>query len=99
MDSLSSGFYISRQKVQNIDKNACRQMFQALEPFIMDVVVDEPSKDSATIVKKFFSCYKKYQNKEPLKDLGVLGMTVEKFWEDGDRDYNLFEYGKPLVTK
>jgi hypothetical protein len=42
-------------------------------------VVDEPSKDSATIVKKFFSCYKKYQNKEPLKDLGVLGMTVEKF--------------------
>jgi hypothetical protein len=79
MDSLSSGFYISGQKVQNIDKNACRQMFQALEPFIMGVVVDEPSKDSVTIVKKFFSCYKKYQNKEPLKDLGVLGMTVEKF--------------------
>jgi hypothetical protein len=32
-DSLSSGFFISRQKVQNIDKNACRQMFKALKPF------------------------------------------------------------------
>jgi hypothetical protein len=78
-DSLSSGFYVSGPKVQNIDKNACRQMFQALEPFRKDVVVDEPNKDSTTAVKKFFSCYKKYQHKEPLKDLGVPGMTVEEF--------------------
>jgi hypothetical protein len=41
--------------------------------------VDEPSKDSVTAVKKFFSCYKKYQHKEPLKDLGVPGMTIEEF--------------------
>jgi hypothetical protein len=34
-----------------------------------------------------------------LKDLGVPGMTVEEFWEDGDKDYSLFEYEKPLVTK
>jgi hypothetical protein len=34
-----------------------------------------------------------------LKDLGVPGMTVEEFWKDGDKDYTLFEYGKPLVTK
>jgi hypothetical protein len=34
-----------------------------------------------------------------LKDLGIPGMTVEKFWEGGDKDYNEFEYGKPLVTK
>jgi hypothetical protein len=59
-DSLSNGFYVSGQKVQNIDKNACRQIFKALEPFRKDVVVDEPSKDSATAVKKFFSCYRKY---------------------------------------
>jgi hypothetical protein len=26
-------------------------------------------------------------------------MTVEEFWEDGDKDYNEFKYGKPLVTK
>jgi hypothetical protein len=32
-DSSSSGFFVSWQKVQNIDKNACRQMFKALEPF------------------------------------------------------------------
>jgi hypothetical protein len=98
-DSLSSGFYVFRQKVQNIDKNACRQMFQALEPFRKEVVVDEPNKDSATVVKKFFSCYQKYQHKEPLKDLGVPGMTVEEFWEDSDKDYKEFEYGKPLITK
>jgi hypothetical protein len=52
-DSLSNGFYVSGQKVQNIDKNACRQIFKALEPFRKDVVVDEPSKDSATAVTNF----------------------------------------------
>jgi hypothetical protein len=54
-------------------------MFQALEPFRMEVVVDEPSKDSTIVVSKKFSCYKKYQHKEPLKDLDILGMTVEEF--------------------
>jgi hypothetical protein len=43
--------------------------------------------------------YQKYQHNEPLKDLGVSVMTVEEFWEDGDKDYTLFEYGKPLITK
>jgi hypothetical protein len=36
---------------------------------------------------RIFCCYKKYQHKEPLKDLRVPGMTVEEFWEDGDKDY------------
>jgi hypothetical protein len=58
-NSLSSGFYVSRQKVQNIDKNACRQMFQALEPFRKEVVVDEPSLDYLSVVSTFISCYKK----------------------------------------
>jgi hypothetical protein len=91
--------YVSRQKVQNIDKNAYIQMFQDLEPFRKEVVVDEPSKDYATALSKFFSCYQKYQHKEPLKDLGISCMTIEEFWEDGDKDYNEFEYGKPLVKK
>jgi hypothetical protein len=26
-------------------------------------------------------------------------MIIEEFWEDGDKDYNEFEYGKLLVTK
>jgi hypothetical protein len=34
-----------------------------------------------------------------LKDLGIPGMTVEEFWEDGNKYHNEFEYGKPLVTK
>jgi hypothetical protein len=57
-DSSSSGFFISRQKVPNIDKNACRKMFKALEPFRKEVVVDEPSKDNAITVLKIFSCQK-----------------------------------------
>jgi hypothetical protein len=61
-DSSSSGFFLSRQKVQNINKNACRQMFKALEPFRKEVVVDEPRKDNATVVLKFFSCHKNYQH-------------------------------------
>jgi hypothetical protein len=61
-DSSSSGLFVSGQKVQNIDKNACRQMFWALEPFRKEVVVDEPNKDMVTIVSKVFSCHKKYQH-------------------------------------
>jgi hypothetical protein len=93
-DSLSSDFYVSGQKVQNIDKNAYRQMFKALEPFRKEVLVDQPSKDSTTTVSKKFSCYEKYQHKEPLKDLRILGMSVQEFWEDGDKDHNEFEYEK-----
>jgi hypothetical protein len=78
-DSSSSGFFVSEQKVQNIDKNACRQMFKAIEPFRKEVAVDEPSKDNMTIVLKFFSCHKKYQHQESLKDLGIPGITVEEF--------------------
>jgi hypothetical protein len=74
-------------------------MFQALEPFRKEDVVDEPSKDYAITVSKFFSCHSKYRHKKPLKDLGIFGMIIEEFWEDGDKDYNEFEYGKPLVTK
>jgi hypothetical protein len=46
-------------------------MLKAIEPFRKEVVVNEPSKDTATAMSNFFSCHKKYQHKEPLKDLGV----------------------------
>jgi hypothetical protein len=98
-DNSCSAFFVSGQKVQNINKNTCRQMFKALESFRKEVVVDEPNKDNATAMLKFFSCHKKYQHQEPLKDLGIPGMTVEDFSEDNDKDYNEFEYGKQLVTK
>jgi hypothetical protein len=64
-----------------------------------EVAVDEPSKDTTTTVLKFFSCHKKYQRYEPLKELGIPSITVEEFWEDGDKVHNEFEYGKPLVIK
>jgi hypothetical protein len=72
-------------------------MFQAPKPFRKEVVVDEPSKDDATTMSNFFSCYKKYQHKEPFKHLVIPSMTIEEFWKDGDKDYNKFEYGKQLV--
>jgi hypothetical protein len=34
-----------------------------------------------------------------LKNLGIAGMTIEEFWDDGDKVYNEINYGKPLVTK
>jgi hypothetical protein len=34
-----------------------------------------------------------------LKDLGIPSMTIDEFWEDGDKDRNEFEYVNPLVTK
>jgi hypothetical protein len=57
-DSSSSGFFVFGKKVQNIDKNACGQMFKALEPFRKEVAVDEPNKDTVTVVSKFFNCHK-----------------------------------------
>jgi hypothetical protein len=63
------------------------------------MVVDEAAKDMATTVLIFFSCHKKYQHQEPLKDLGIPDVTVDEIWEDGDKDCNEFEYGKPLVIK
>jgi hypothetical protein len=78
-------FFVFWWKVQNIYKNTCRQMFKALEPFRKEVVVDEPSKDNTVAVLKFFSYHKKYQHQEPLKDLGIPDMTIEEFWEDGDK--------------
>jgi hypothetical protein len=72
-------------------------MFKALEPFRKEVVVDEPSNDNATAVLKIFSCHKKYQHREPLKDLVIPGMAIEEFWEDGDKGHNEFEYGKCLL--
>jgi hypothetical protein len=34
-----------------------------------------------------------------LRELGIPDMTVEEFWKDADKDYNEFEYRKPIVKK
>jgi hypothetical protein len=41
----------------------------------------------------------KYQYKEPLEDLPTLGMTVEDFWQDNNKDYMEFEYKMVLIPK
>jgi hypothetical protein len=92
-------FFVSVHKVQNIDKNACRQMFKSLKPFRKEVAVDEPGKDNTIVVLKFFISHQKYQHQESLQDLGIPSMIIDQFWEDDGKDHNEFEYGKSLVTK
>jgi hypothetical protein len=59
--------------------------------------VDEPSKEPKTVLDKFYDGLKNYKTKKPLEDLAVVGMTVEEFWQHGDKDIWEFEYGNPLV--
>jgi hypothetical protein len=61
--------------------------------------VIEPSKDPKTIVGKFYDDFKKYKAKKPLEDMALECMTVEEFWQHGDKDYREFEYEKLLVPK
>jgi hypothetical protein len=61
--------------------------------------VDKPSKDTKTVVEKFYDSLKNYKTKKLLEDLVVQGVTIEEFWQDGNKDYREFEYGKPLVPK
>jgi hypothetical protein len=42
-------------------------MFKALERFKKEVVVDEPNKDNAIAVLKFFSCHKKISTPETIE--------------------------------
>jgi hypothetical protein len=59
--------------------------------------VDEPSKEPKTVLDKFYDGLKNYKTKKPLEDLAVVGMTVEEFWQHGDKDIWEFEYGNLLV--
>jgi hypothetical protein len=61
--------------------------------------VDKPSKDPKTIVEKFYDGLKNYKTKKQLEDLALEGMTIEEFWQHGDKDYRESEYGKLLVPK
>jgi hypothetical protein len=64
-----------------------------------DALVDETSKDPKVVLDKFYDGLKNYKTKKLLEDLALVGMTVEEFWQHGDKDIREFEYGKPLVPK
>jgi hypothetical protein len=68
-------------------------------PKKQDAIVDEPSKDPRTVVEKFYDGLKNYKIKKLLEDLALESMTVEEFWQHGNKDYSEFEYGKPLIRK
>jgi hypothetical protein len=61
--------------------------------------MDKPSEDPKTVVEKFYDGLKNYKTKKLLEDLALEGMTVEEFWQHGNKDYREFEYRKPLVPK
>jgi hypothetical protein len=50
-----------------------------------DGIVDKPSKDPKTIVGNFYDGLKNYKTKKSLKDLALEGMTVEEFWQHGNK--------------
>jgi hypothetical protein len=64
-----------------------------------DATVDEPNNDPKTVLDKFYGGLKNYKTKKLFEDLPLVGMTVEEFWQHGNKDIREFEYGKPLVTK
>jgi hypothetical protein len=61
--------------------------------------MDETSKDPKTVLDKFYDGLKNYKTKKSLEDLTLVGMSVEEFWQHGDKDIWEFEYGKLLVPK
>jgi hypothetical protein len=61
--------------------------------------VDETSKDPKTVLYKFYNGLKNYKTKKPLEALSLVVMSVEEFWQHGDKDIWEFEYEKPLVLK
>jgi hypothetical protein len=50
-------------------------------------------------VDTFYDSLKNYKTKKPLEDLAPEGMTIEEFWQQGNKDYREFQYRKPLVPK
>jgi hypothetical protein len=59
----------------------------------------EPNKDPKTVLEIFYGGLNNYKTMKPLEDSALVGMTVEEFWQHGDKDIWEFEYGKLLVPK
>jgi hypothetical protein len=56
-----------------------------------------PSSSKSSKCSKEAGCHCK--TKKPLEDLAAEGMTVEEFWQHGDKNYTEFEYEKSLDPK
>jgi hypothetical protein len=52
--------------------------------------VNEPSKDPKTVMEKFYDSLNDYKTKKLLEDLALEAMTIEEFWQHGDKDYKEF---------
>jgi hypothetical protein len=52
-----------------------------------DAIVDEPNKDPKIVVERFYGGLKKYKTNKSLEDLALECITVEEFWQHGDKDY------------
>jgi hypothetical protein len=48
--------------------------------------VDEISKDPKTVLDKFYDGLKNYKTNKLLEDLALVGMSVEEFWQYGNKD-------------
>jgi hypothetical protein len=77
----------STMKEVDLGKSQYIKELQPQHTTSKDAEGDEPSIDILTVVRKFVGVLEKYQHKEPLEDLSTPGMTVEEFWQDGDKYY------------
>jgi hypothetical protein len=68
-------------------------------PKKQEAIVDDPSKDPKSVVEKIYDGLKNYKTKKLFEDLALEGMTVEEFWQHGDKDYREFKYENLLVLK
>jgi hypothetical protein len=48
--------------------------------------VDETSKDPKTVLDKIYDGLQNYKTKKSLEGLALVGMSVEEFWQYGDKD-------------
>jgi hypothetical protein len=48
--------------------------------------VDETSNDTKTVLDKFYDGLKNYKTKKLLEDMALVGMSVEEFWQHGNKD-------------
>jgi hypothetical protein len=64
-----------------------------------DATVDKTSKNSKTVLDKFYDGLKNYKTRKLLEELALVGMSAKESWHHGDKDIREFEYGKSLVPE
>jgi hypothetical protein len=69
------GFPVLSSRKVNVYAKSC-----FLFEIICAVFLQYMNEDPMAVLDKFYNGLKNYKTKKPLKDLALVGMTVEEFW-------------------